>query len=427
MPESKRQGCDRGRAPGAYRLLLSTGAMIGLICGQARLQAQDTLPSVGPTPGVSTPVPPQSTASLPLVPPPANPGSVDSGATSTQPPPPAVEYDPRYLYLPPSAPPRGPEVCPPLGRWWVSPALELAWWPVPPLRHNLRLAVPDVDGSTFLGPYLLTAGRDVPTFQAAFALYGGFWLDSLNRMGVDAGLFVLGGNATIFPGYAPEMLVLFPDGVRGGAPQLLIFPPGTPLLDSFPLTYTSWYITADVNYRHNLLCTPQYRLDLLLGYRHAFAQDELYFGEPPDGGYVDQHRLNRLAASNPFHGGQVGLAGEYRGGPWFVAGAVTVAWGVVTPKVESTGLFTGTFARTPAGWRRPVSLDTRFEDRFAVLPTLRLTVGRQLGNHLRLYAGYTFHYLSRCVRLADALDPQTPPRLTDLWMQSLSLGLEARF
>ncbi|MCX8138158.1 MAG: BBP7 family outer membrane beta-barrel protein [Gemmataceae bacterium] len=418
---------DRGNTVGVH-LLLSLGVLGGVVFSGTFLWAQDTSPP-GATPPASTlaPTPPSSDAPLPLVPPPATTGSDDPATVPGTSSPPALEYDPRYLYLPPVAPRRGPDVCYPPGRWWVRPALELAWWPVPPLQQNLRLAIPDQDGSAFLGPYLLTAGRDVPTFQAAFSLNGGFWLDSLNRWGVEAGLFVLGGNATIFPGYAPEMLVLFPDGVRGGAPQLLVFPPGTPLLDVFPLTYTSWYITADVNYRHNLLCTPQYRLDLLLGYRHAFAQDELYFGEPPDGSTVDQHRFNRLAASNPFHGGQVGLAGEYRGGPWFVAGAVKVAWGVVTPKIESTGLFTGTFAPGPAAWQRPAGLDSRWGERFAVLPALEVTVGRQVGNHLRLYAGYTFHYLSRSIRLADALDPRTTPRLTDLWLQSLSLGLEARF
>lgn len=427
MPLSAKEGSNRGNTVRMY-LLMSLGVLGSLVSpGTSFLQAQETVPNTMPLPGVSASTPPASDTPLPLVSPPVTTGPDESASASGLLPPPAVEYDPRYLYLPPAAPPRGPEVCYPPGRWWVRPALELAWWPVPSLRQNLRLAIPDPNGSAFLGPYLLTAERDVPTFQAAFALQGGFWLDSLNRWGVEAGLFVLGGNATIFPGYAPEMFVLFPDGVRGGVPQLLIFPPGTPLLDVFPLTYTSWYIAADVNYRHNLLCAPHYRLDLLLGYRHAFAQDELYFGEPPDGSTVDQHRLHRLAASNPFHGGQVGLAGEYRGGPWFVAGAVKIAWGVVTPKIESTGLFTGTFAPGPGGWQRPVGLDSRWGERFAVLPVLELAVGRQVGNHLRLYAGYTFHYLSRSIRLADALDPWSIPRLTDLWLQSLSLGLEARF
>lgn len=377
----------------------------------------------------TTQSPPSSPAApLPLVPlPSVTPADPPQEVSPAIPAPPSVEYDPRYLYLPETAPPRAPEVCRPLGRWWISPSLELAWLPTPELTRDLRLAVLDADGSRFLGPYLLTANRRVPTFQAGLGLEGGGWFDSRNRYGFDASFFLLGGNATIFPGYAPEMLVLFPDGVRGGAPQLLVFPAGTPIIDVFPLTYSSWYTAVDINYRHNVFCADRCRLDLLLGYRHAFLQDELYFGEPPDGSTFDRHRDNRLAASNPFHGGQIGFAGEYRGGPWFVAGTVKVAWGMVHPRLESTGFFANTYARSPLAWQRLPSLDTPLEQQFAVLPALRLTVGRQFGSHLRLYAGYHFQYLSRVVRLADAIDPILPPRLTDVWVQSLSLGLEARF
>ena len=78
----------------------------------------------------------------------------------------------------------------------------------------------------------------------------------------------------------------------------------------FPTTLSSWYTTADVNYRHNLYCGPNARLDALAGYRFALLQDELYLGEPPDSSR-DEHENNRIAVSNRFHGGQVGLAGEY--------------------------------------------------------------------------------------------------------------------
>ena len=67
-----------------------------------------------------------------------------------------------------------------------------------------------------------------------------------------------------------------------------------------------------MNYRHNLHCGPSARLDLLAGYRFAYLEDELFLGEVPDGSN-DDYLHNRIAVHNPFHGGQVGLAGEYRG------------------------------------------------------------------------------------------------------------------
>ena len=51
---------------------------------------------------------------------------------------------------------------------------------------------------------------------------------------------------------------------------------------------------------------------LLAGYRFAYLHDELLPRRIPDGSN-DDYQLNRLAVANPFHGGQIGLAGEYRG------------------------------------------------------------------------------------------------------------------
>ncbi|MFM8272063.1 MAG: hypothetical protein ACKODX_06970, partial [Gemmata sp.] len=78
---------------------------------------------------------------------------------------------------------------------------------------------------------------------------------------------------------------------------------------------------------------------------------------------------------------------------------------------------------------RPLrALNGLTEDTFAVMPTFNVSVGRQLGERSRVFAGYTFQYLSRAGRLGDALSAANDSLpLTDFWVQSVGFGLEWRF
>jgi hypothetical protein len=344
---------------------------------------------------------------------------------------PTGEYDHGYLYLPESAPPAptGPEQCRPLGRWWVSPTLELAWLPKNTLPGTVRLRVPDGRGGSIPGPVLPTGGVSTDDFLGGFSLVLGRWFGETNTHGVEASFFTV-GNDTTFTGFAPGMLVVFPNGTNASAPQVIVLP--QPLADAvvgvFPATLSTWFVGADVNYRQNLYCSPHARLDGLVGYRFAYLRDELYPGEPPDPGQ-DDHGRNRAAVTNPFHGGQIGLAGEFRADAWYVSGAAKVAFGVVTPDVSVSGMFVGADGLTGSGFTRLVALSAPTHSLFAVLPTLNVTIGRQIREHARVFAGYSFQYLSRVVRLNDVLEPTagTTVPVTDFWVQSVNFGLELRY
>ena len=59
---------------------------------------------------------------------------------------------------------------------------------------------------------------------------------------------------------------------------------------------------------------------------------------------------------------------------------------------------------------------------------MNVQVGRQVGQHARVFAGYSFQYLSEVARLGDVLNPAaTTISYTDFWVQSLSLGFELRY
>jgi hypothetical protein len=340
---------------------------------------------------------------------------------------PVTEYDHNYLYLPDFVPPAVQEPCGPLGRWWVNPDGELAWIPTPAAPASIRLRVPTAEGS-IPGPILPVGGLTPERFQGGFGLTAGAWLDSANTEGIEAGLFILGGSDRTFEGYAPGMLVLNPSGHDQYAPQVIVLSPGSTVVGVFPTTLSTWFMGADINYRHNVYCSPNLRLDALVGYRFAYLQDEVYLGNSEDGN-GDDYRRNRLAVSNQFHGGQIGLAGEFRSNGWYIDGALKLALGAVLTNVSATGLFMGAEGEDPSGAYSRLAALADSQARFAVLPTLDMTVGKQIREHVRIYAGYSLQYLSRVVRMADVLDSSSgsTPTTTDFWVSSVKFGVEVRY
>lgn len=345
---------------------------------------------------------------------------------------PSGEYDHGHLYLPQFAPPSapGPEACRPLGRWWVDASLELAWVPKNTAPGAVRFRVPNGAAGSIPGPVLPVAGVSPSQFQAGFGLTVGRWFGERNIHGVEGSFFNLAGSDRTFDGLAPGMLVVFPNGADRSPPQVIVLPPplAASIITTFPATFSTWFVAADVNYRRNVYCGPNGRLDVLAGYRFAYLQDELYPGEYPDP-TEDEHDRNRAAVCNPFHGGQIGLAGEFRADRWYVSGTAKVAFGVVTPQVCATGLFVGAEGANEVGGFTPLTaLTAATRSLFTVMPTLNVQVGRQLREHTRVFAGYSFQYLSRAVRLGDVLDAGAATlTVADFWVQSVSLGMEFRF
>ncbi len=384
----------------------------------------------GRLPAQSTPTDPDRPTTLPpLLKPPAD--------TAPAPPPlsaprgPLTDYDHYHLYLPrelPRAGPRPPETCRPLGRWWVNPALELAWLATPRAHGPVRLELATPAGSR-PGLVLATGGHTPDDFRPGFSLGVGRFLGDSHTHALDANFFFVSDGARTLDGFAPGLLVTFPAGSGRSAPRLLAVPPPLDrhLVGSFPATQASRFLTTDTNYRHTLFCTPTGRLDALTGYRFAHLQDELYLGEPHEPGR-GEYRWNRLSASNPFHGGQVGLAGEYRGRKWYLGATATTAFGAVFPDVSATGLFVTAQGAEGNRFARLAALTAPNRAWFAVLPSVSLATGRAFGEHLRVFTGYSFRYLSRASRLGEVVNPATTAvPVDDFWVQSLSLGLELRY
>ncbi|HVL13316.1 MAG TPA: BBP7 family outer membrane beta-barrel protein [Gemmata sp.] len=344
---------------------------------------------------------------------------------------PAGEYDHGHLYLPHYEPPAPAvaEVCRPLGRWWVNPTVELAWVPSRPAPGAVRLKLPAGLDRAYPGPVVPVGGRTTDDFQGGFGLSVGRFFGETNTHAVEGSLYLLGVQDYVFPAYAPGMLVVFPGGASNSAPQFIPLPSplASRIVGVFPATLSSFFIGADANYRRNLYCSAGTRLDAVAGYRFAYLGEELFLGDVPDPD-SDAYTHNRVLASNAFHGGQVGLAGEWRADAWYVGGAAKVAFGAVVPHVCASGAFVGAQGSASGGYSRLSRLADPPGSQFAVLPTVNVAVGRQLTDHARLFAGYSFQYLSRVTRLGDVLAPAgTGTTFTDFWVQAVNFGMELRY
>jgi hypothetical protein len=122
-----------------------------------------------------------------------------------------------------------------------------------------------------------------------------------------------------------------------------------------------------------------------------------------------------LHADSTFHGGQVGVAVGLDRGAWYTDGVVKIAYGAVTTDTGASGAFGFSRPRPRVGG----------ETRAAVLPTVSGRIGYRLSDRAGVFASYSFQYLDRVARLGDAFCACGGH--SDLWVNSLGLGLEWRF
>jgi hypothetical protein len=219
---------------------------------------------------------------------------------------------------------------------------------------------------------------------------------------------------------------------------------------------------AEANLTAGLASSDQFHLTALGGFRFLKLDDELTAGEqfhvaPSVPGFGGSSVVLRdgFRTVNRFWGGQVGLeAGaqfarltlDFRGkialGQMHQGADVSGTTDVLRPD-GSTAIFRGgLFALRSNGGPHQ-------RDELAFVPEVGVNVGWQLTGHVKLYAGYSFLWVSAVARAGEQIDPvvnvtQFPIRSgpaplvgparpafpfngTDFWAQGLNFGLELRY
>lgn len=199
-----------------------------------------------------------------------------------------------------------------------------------------------------------------------FKLGVGTWLDSRNKLGVEAGFF------NVHDPYRDIFLGQF----------------GPTLVDS-PVTLT----TADINLRAELFTRGRVRVDGLVGYRYFSLNEQLLENTPVSS--------NFWRTTNSVNLGQVGAVGTYRFGPYTSEVIMKVGFGRNAEDSTLNGVRTTT-------------------SETAIVPEFGIRLGYGMGQGIRTVLGYNLIYLNNAIR-PDNRNPSS------FLMQGLTAGLEVRY
>ena len=308
-------------------------------------------------------------------------------------------------------------------RYFVQ-AEYLMWWLNP--QHIPVLATTSTNGGlgflgssgtqTLIGPVSLG-----DPFRQGIRLRAGAWFDDCGTCGIDGSFFGLGRQATsaglnsaTFPTITRPFFAPNFNSEFGEIVALPNFASGTLRVDS-----SSALWGFDLNLRHALCQTCDFRAEVFAGYRFLGLDESLQITESitalpgntndPAGTQVTvQDKFN---TRNSFNGGQLGLAAERNWGRWSIDVRGSLALGDTHESVDIEGsqmrlrpgmttpdVFTGGLLATGP------NLGHFTRDQFSVVPEATINFGYWVTPNLKLYAGYNLLYWSNVVRPGDQID-----------------------
>ena len=238
---------------------------------------------------------------------------------------------------------------------------------------------------------------------------------------------------------------------------------------SISINTSSSLMGAELNLRSQLWVGCNYKITGLLGVRYLSLNEGLGITEnalvlqdipanPPNiavrvGDQVTV--FDRFNTRNQFFGGQVGVAGEWNLGRWFVEGGVKVALGATQQSVDIDGgqLYVSTDGRVQSFkgglYAVPSNIGHAAQSQFGVVPELNLKLGYNLTDNIRVFVGYDFMYWSSVLRPGDQIDqtldlnqvpnsgapfppasqvrPIVPFRTSSYWAHGVNAGVEFRY
>ncbi len=362
---------------------------------------------------------------------------------------------------------------------WIQ-ADYLLWWTkggdLPPLVTTSPQDTPQSQAGVLgqSGTAILFGDETVNNdARSGVRLQFGYWLDNCCRVGIEADFFDLEGQSSSFDATCagdPILARPFTDVVTGlRDSELVCFP--EIVVGRISVSSSSDLHSGGLRIRKNICCRnwriprccagsvpASYRVDWLAGYRYMRLDEDLVIGESlvsinPSGVLAQGTMIqvfDDFQTDNEFHGGELGLVGEYRRGCWGVKALAKVALGNNHEVVRING---GTVVTVPGAGSvanaggllaQATNMGTFSQDEFAVLPEASLSLYYQVTCNVRATVGYNLIYLSHVLRPGEHVDStlnptQFPPGTlqgparpafafndTDFWVQGLNFGLELR-
>ncbi len=349
----------------------------------------------------------------------------------------------------------------------------LLWWtkgdPLPPLvtaGSPGDLLVPGVSAgalglpgtSVLFGDSEANAGM-----RSGARIMAGWWFGDDHCLGIEGGGFFLGRQTDDFSATSfgsPLLARPFFNVLTGAQDVEFVAEPGNPavagvaarpgLAGTVSASAQSSFWGAEANLRTNLWGDPCGYVDLIGGYRYLGLDDTLTVSEnlqslDPTVPFTF-NGSDSFKTTNRFNGGQVGLKGEWHWNRWSLEGRTIIALGNVSEQVDvfgsktANGVASSGDLLTQAG----TNIGVHQRNRFAWSPEATLNLGYQVTDHMRVFVGYDYLYLSNVVRAGDqvnlAVNPNPLRGVTagpaqpafvfhgsDYWAQGVNFGLEFRY
>ncbi len=385
-------------------------------------------PPVGPsTLSAPTPMPPAAPAPGMIFNGPVTSGPIAGDVTVNGPLPgaacPTCSPDPSWAPLPGGVFAQEGHPC---GYILYGSAEALFWWikdsRLPPL---LTESPPTVTGAVAPGTRIVYGDNSVaPQDRIGGRFTVGAWLNECQNWGVIASYFFLADRGNDFTAAGNGTTVLSRpflniNPVVGGTPsapvpdrEIIAFPGMA--TGSFAAKTDDKLWGADINARTKLFDGCWWRLDGLAGFRYLHFDEQVTIGETfqgvagPNAGRMGS-LTDHFETNNNFYGGQLGLMGEVRRGPWSLDVTGKVALGTTHESVTASGfqMDVNEFGVpiTGAGLLvQPSNAGTRSRDVFSVVPEVNLNLGYQVTQRIKVFVGYDFLYWSNVARVGDQID-----------------------
>lgn len=362
----------------------------------------------------------------------------------------------------------------------------LLWWTrgfrLPPLVATDSPNAPiDTRGLLGNGTAQLIYGNSLtsqgPTSGARFTV--GYNVDPCGFCALEANFFFLGrknDNASFSSAQNPVLSRPFFD-LNNGTPnrELLSSPdqgPGTIFAGngSIRVDTSSTLLGGELNLRRVMTCgCSPVKLTALAGFRALSLSENLRITEStlfltdipynfPDVPVFAGDRstlFDSFSTRNRFFGGQIGAAAEWQRERWSFEARAKLAIGATYQAVDVDGGVTlaspGRGTQTFVGglYAVPSNMGTHSQTRFGLVPEVGFSVGYQLTENIRVFAGYDFLYWSSVVRPGDQVDqvldlnqvpqsgrpyppanqvrPRVPLQTSSYWAQGINAGLLFRY
>jgi hypothetical protein len=292
----------------------------------------------------------------------------------------------------------------------------------------------------------------------------GYHLESMPSFGVEASYFFLAdrqSDVRISSDGNPLLAQPFLNAVTGLPDATVVAKAGVAAGTVTVGARTSLW-GAEANLADRLINHDRFHLAALGGFRFLLLEDEVtsleqFLVSPNVPGFGGSRVVlqDEFRTLNRFYGGQVGLATCVPIGLLTVDIRSTIALGQMQQLADVNGVLNrlspnGATTIFPGGLYALRSNSGRHQrDEFAFLPELGLNVSWQLTHYLKLYAGYSFLWVSTVARAGEQIDPvvnvsQFPLRSglgplrgparpalnldgNDFWAQGLNFGLELKY